>query len=532
VRSGLLILCSLVALMCASCGIAPARPTSTASVTRPADPPDGLYRVTFHTRWLGPVTTLMAFEKTSEPTPEGARSGFKANTRPGVAWALLGGVEQVLGPVFAPFLFPSGMILTWESTMPTAASNDGTVKPGPGEGTIGIGSLSMFRVKTRLPKAGAPYEVLFKEDRLVGLITLERVGDSPPIDPETGMYAWGALERKAGKTDYSALAAAVKSGLPSMLFDQKLAESDDVKGFLTDVEAISPRAEDDVEFMFAFTAAGRKYIHFQQPLAYPTENMPEWEAMVRGREDDARPWRVTLDEKKGIATLRFDAFLSGAETEAALIAVLEKKPRGLILDLRTSPGITLAATRLASAVVDTPTGWGTLFDAAHRTQGLAGHEGGVKRVLVSDAASADEADRAMRANGEVVVDVAATDALAIRVPMAVLVSSRTSSTSEQLVGVLKRSGVRVFGERTAGRPLVAGQRDLGQGWTLRAASFDFRPSDVTGELTESKLRQGARALKPDVYCDADHADERAAEWLARQIEQMKRPIVDVISRAE
>ncbi len=91
------------------CGTAPAHPVRG---TGPALtlPLNGDYDVTLHTPWVGPVSTHF----TAAPTEE----GFKANTRPGVAWSMIGGVEGFLGPAFAPFLFPSGMILNSDQHRP------------------------------------------------------------------------------------------------------------------------------------------------------------------------------------------------------------------------------------------------------------------------------------------------------------------------------------------------------------------------------------------------------------------------------
>src|SRR5262245_16226839 len=109
-------------LVLAGCGTTPAHPHPVRG-SGPAVglPLNGDYDVTLRTPWFGPVTTHFI----AAPTDD----GFKANTRPGVAWKMIGGFTGFLGPMFTPFLFPSGMILTWNSTLPTADR--------PGEGTIG-----------------------------------------------------------------------------------------------------------------------------------------------------------------------------------------------------------------------------------------------------------------------------------------------------------------------------------------------------------------------------------------------------------
>src|SRR4051812_31597978 len=137
------------------CGTAPAHPHPVRAYG-PALPLNGDYDLTIHTPWIGPIQTHI----TAAPT----ETGFKANTRPGVAWSMIGGFEGFIGPLFMPFLFPSGMILTWDSTLPSAEK--------PGEGTIGIGTLPAMRVRTRMTGPDRPIEAVLKDGRTVALLTL------------------------------------------------------------------------------------------------------------------------------------------------------------------------------------------------------------------------------------------------------------------------------------------------------------------------------------------------------------------------
>src|ERR1044071_4723754 len=83
----------------------------------------GVYKATVRAPFIGPVSARLS----AAPSEH----GFVANSRPGVAWDMIGGLEGILGPVLAPYLFPGGVILTWRSGLPGEGN--------PGEGFIGVG---------------------------------------------------------------------------------------------------------------------------------------------------------------------------------------------------------------------------------------------------------------------------------------------------------------------------------------------------------------------------------------------------------
>ena len=147
------VLCLLASVLLAAC-VSPAKPTAPGATTTAAVPRalDGVYDVEFHSTWFGPLRTTMTAQ--AIPARDGTPASFKANTRPGIAWDLVGGVQQVLGPILAPYIFPQGMLLTWQSTMPDPAS--GTV----GEGRIGISKVGPFGAKTRMKEAAGPIEIV------------------------------------------------------------------------------------------------------------------------------------------------------------------------------------------------------------------------------------------------------------------------------------------------------------------------------------------------------------------------------------
>jgi hypothetical protein len=466
-----LLLGALVAL--GGCGTAPARPVrgSGPALTLPLN---GDFDATLHAPWFGPVSTRF----TAAPTEE----GFKANTRPGVAWDMIGGFEGFLGPVFTPFLFPSGMILTWNSTLPTTDR--------PGEGTVGIGQLSSLRVRTRMTGPDRPVEILLKDGRVVALLTLA------PAHSNSGPT-----------TNYNELASRVSSAIRGTIYDPDLASSSQVRDYIDDLTAGAAKATDDLEFLFAAGVSGRAHIKFSQPLIYRPGNPAAESTLLAAYPSMARPEHVSFDESTGIATLHVDAFVKADAVDRAFEEILAKHPRGIILDLHNCVGVEVASLRAAAWVIEKPTDAGTFFGRDQRSAVLHGNIAQVPSVTVCDAASFAALQKALATRGAARVTVM-PDPRRYCGPVAVLTSKRTSSSAEPLVWLLKQSGrAKVYGEATAGRPLLSREVDVGQGWVLRIASQDFAPPN--GD------RISGRGVGPDIRVDKGAAAGRAAADLLR-----------------
>jgi hypothetical protein len=492
--------------------ISPAQPDEFAHEPEPELPLGGHYDATFHTVFVGSVKGRVMAEATD--------AGVKANTRPGIAWTMIGGVEGAAGPLFAPFIFPRGMILTWESSLP----KDGQ----PGRGTLGIATLAALRVPTVLHSTRGPIEVRFRDDRLIGLIALDRI-DVPenvqPPPPKT--------------VDYAALVDRAREALPKMLFDPVMAESDTVKNYLSDLQEGASKAQDDIEFLFITGLAARKHIKFGFPLMYPRGNGSMSPVLAR-HTDAPRPFKVSFDESTRIATIRFDFFVEDAWVDDAFTQALAQNPRGLILDLRSSPGITLAALRSMRWLADRPL-MGHLLIGPDRFQSAPGVTW--RSALVQSAppeAAEAQASNASAAsivkpeagsifytmiNASTSQDVLLTrladdDILAVAMmpqrgaytgPVVLLTSRRTSSTAEMLAEILSRSGrATLVGENTGGRPSLTTEVDIGQGWMLRAPSYQYFGKD-------GSLRLG-KGLTPSIRATREAAPKAAADFILKQLE--------------
>ncbi|MBM4108362.1 MAG: hypothetical protein FJ255_06045 [Phycisphaerae bacterium] len=465
----------LLALCLAGCGTTPARPVAIAPVERVVVP-NGEYDVEFHSQWAGPVRGRMTFEAT--------RGGFKANTRPGVAWDMVGGIESVLGPIFMPFLFPRGMVLVWSSTLPADDAEGRTV---PGEGTIGVGDFESLRVRTQFASADAPITVRLRDGRAVGVMTLRPAeGDAP---------------RAAQRTDYKALAQRTGELLREHLFDRRLLETPAFKSAWKGFTRNAGVAQDDAEFLFGAITAFRANLTTSMPLLFPRSTPAESTPLVEGLTDLVRPYRVIHDDKTGITTVRFYAFLESAAVDGAMAEALEHEPRALIVDIRRCPGVTLASLRLAALLLESPASVGVVFASARREiADLEALPVGLPTFAgVWSSAEASRVEAALGAEGVAELSVAPDTAASGRYagPVAVLTSRRTSASAELLAHVLKQSGrALVVGEPTAGRPMLGREFDAGQDWTLIVPSLDHRPREgprLNGRGVEPDRRSGRNA---------------------------------------
>lgn len=477
-------------------------PHAATPTLTPTSPWDGQYVVTLHTKWFGPVHARMDMQPT--------KVGFKANTPPDVAWSLLGGVEGAVGPILMPFIFPRGMIFTWEGDLARLAA-DGT--PIPGEGSIGPGTLERLRIKTRIATPGGPAELIFKEDRVMGTLTVQPLRDARPR-----------------VTDYPRLAQQIKEKMPGVLYDAALARDPKLQTFFEDLASGSARARDDLEFMFAGAAAARKNIEFQMPLIFPERETHAWAQTLTVSALADNAYKVGPDnELEDVAVVRFDAFLDTMQVDEAMKVALRANDtdrRGIILDLRTSTGVDLAAFRAAQWLITDPIDAGAYVGHAPREAGTP-----LPRVDLRTPSDFDVLEQTLETGGGADITIWPLEESrgpTFTGPVVVATSDRTSSTSEALVAVLKRAGrVRVVGQPTAGRPLLSREVALGQGWILRVAGYDLlAPLGADPGLKDNRGVKGTslsraepngpprfwqRSVAPHIKSSSDGVDEARRE---------------------
>lgn len=494
--------------------------------------PNGKYLGTFYTSFAGPF--YVRFE--AEPLENGR--AFKANTRPGVAWSKLSVADASIGLLLAPFLFPSGMIIHMRTSMPgveppeaaqagvpeaapagvpggvpvavptavpvaaraagaAVASADVAAKasepegpaaiPTPGRGFIGVATLAALRARVEIPAVG-PGRVLQKDGKPIALFELTADETAPGADAGRG---------------YAQLIAAMRTAAATRWYDGSAAAGNPtgtaLSQFMADAQTMVADAQDDLEFLFSLGAAWRKQKELPFPLLYRPLS-PEDAAMMRAVDKRLKPLEVKVEDK--LAILTATALTDVASIDAAF-EELTKTPdlRGIILDLQNSPGVDPAALQIARWIIRRPVSGGVWFGPAARAAAAAGTLR-PRSVTIAGASDFVELDRTLEAEGAAAVrlEPIATSPFS-GMPVGVLISRRTVTTSETLTAVLKQLAgervvasdgrqvgrLRVFGEATGKRPQLtrevplrvdqpaAGKPDpLLTGWVVRMPAYDWR----------------------------------------------------------
>jgi hypothetical protein len=275
-------------------------------------------------------------------------------------------------------------------------------------------------------------------------------------------------------TDYEALAHAIGNAMQREVFDPALAGSSSVRAYRRRLVEVAGMAGDDAEFVFGAVLAARAYLNFSLPVMVRRGD-PAFAAKFAAWPDRERGTVGAIFPPAGPAVLRADAFLDPDDTQRAMESVAAHDPRGLIIDVRTCPGVTLSSLLVLSHMVEAPMEAGILVGPVRRADVLGGRTWDVPEVRVKDGASVRELEAVLRREGaaRVVIEPAAR---AYRGPAVVVTGKRTSTSTEPLVWLLQNSGrAPAVGQTTAGRPLISRPVEVGQGWTLWLAAYDFIP---------------------------------------------------------
>jgi hypothetical protein len=467
-----LIFAVVIAALGGACN-APHRELSLGSSPNTAAAPiRGEYIATIKAPLVGEISARM----TAEPFP----GGFTAITRPNIAWNMIGGIEGLFGPLFVRSIFPDGVILVWVSNLPDGGK--------AGDGYIGPGESKRMQVRTRMGSVDGPADIYAPDGKKVATLTLRRPG---PEDEGT---------------DYGALAAGVERAFASKLYDPGLMKSGAVRSYLRHLSSNARMAHDDVEFIFGAVMAARAHVSsFALPLVFRSLDAG-W--MKDQQLAELGTIGGEYNSGSGIGTVKVDAFVSAAEVDRVFKAVLEQKPRGLVVDLSNCPGVTLASLRAAAWVVDRPTDAGVLFGPAARAAAMAGQLGAPEMALDS-AESVERIESQLDEKPAARVTVMPAEGH-FTGPVAVLIGKRTTTSAEALAWTLKAVGdrVKLFGQATAGRPTLSRPAEIGAGWTAWLPALDYEPpAPFAGERT-------SRGCAPDVEeSTRGKATQAAVEWL-------------------
>ncbi|MBX3392949.1 MAG: S41 family peptidase [Phycisphaeraceae bacterium] len=462
----------------------PARPEFDHFTEEPVDRElNGDYVAVVHTRWIGPVYARMTAQRTE--------SGFKANTDPRVAWSLVGGVEGFFGPFLAPFLFPSGMLVVWSSTLPDEVTAE------VGEGWIGPSTVDPWRLPTRMKSAQGPVEIRHRDGRVLAVMALARPAD---------------IEVPA--TDYRLLTQTLQRVVAERYFDPALSNSDDMLAFFADLNDAIPHVRDDATYLAAIGLSWRKRPQIAMPMPY-RHRVPESDRLLVAAGNTVSSLTVTRNEKTSIATVEVVSFHDHDAVDAAMREAISGSPAGIIIDLRNATGFDLSSLRLAQWLIQAPIDAGTVYNAQWRERLREGAPGSLPP---------DSARDPRTAPGELGRDGAVSILLrplpdAYAGPVAVLTSARTRSSPEILAWLLQRTGrAKIVGERTAGRPRLSQEHDLGQGFVVRVDEFDWlMPESLatrpTPDQESTPLADRSAQIRPDILTSRQRAPARAARMI-------------------
>jgi len=456
-------------------------------------PLDGVFSVEFISSTIGPVGSTL----TAQALRGGDNSGpgiFKANTRPGVAWDLIGGVAGAMGPLIAPYIFPQGMLIVWESTMPGPPA-DGVGPSTIGEGWMGISTVGPFRVRTKMKSAEGPIELIFKDGRTIALMTMKRIDNT-------------RQESRGPTIDYVSITGAIDRTTRERLYDPAVTLTKDYLGFVDKLGSAAPGIRDDLEYFFSGALAWRAHDSLPLSLAYKPIT-PQSAALLAGSESFVRVQTLKWDKVTRIATIESLGFDNITELESVVERALAYDPRGVIIDLRSCPGFDASAFLVAAAVMPGQTPVGT-FVAASRRGEFAAAGTSVDDVVTLRTASDVELFHTTLDEKRAASLMIEGRPGAFTGPVAILTFSRTRGTAEVLARTLQRRTLptRTFGGPTASRPRLSLERPLEQGYVIRVPEFDWKGP-------EADARLGRCRVTPDQACSKDEAPAQAAEWIER-----------------
>ncbi|MBU6412624.1 MAG: hypothetical protein KGS45_04065 [Planctomycetes bacterium] len=446
----------------------PARPSAASSqraLELNSQPLDGDYEVSISARFFGPLRTRMKAEALAESAGSASAppplARFKGNTTPGVAWNLIGGMPGALGPVMMPFIFPSGMLLYWESDVPRGTE--------PGLGKIGPSTLSSLQATTRYYGPDRPVEMSVENSGTIVVMEVRKLSESEAAQP-------------FAKPDYTALVDAYAKVFGEMTGLKGGADAKAFEKYAGSLRTAAGKAKDDVEFIFALVLAWRDQKEFPMPAIFRRVDREAERKLFARTQGEQQPLKFTRDEASGIVTVEVTAFIDPEQVDKVMKEALATKPKGVVLDLSNCTGFESAAFRVASWLRDQPTAIGILYPKEVEPSEISPKPNSytissLGRAKDLDAAVDKAAQRTATSAGQPLALIADPEANAFDGPIAVVVSSRTASTAEMLAHALGAAGAPVVGETTAKRPTLAREIDLNvpgaEEWIARIPRYDY-----------------------------------------------------------
>lgn len=295
-----------------------------------------------------------------------------------------------------------------------------------------------------------------------------RIASGPLAGPLAGAVYGGG---DAPLRDYSAILAAVDQMLPAALFDPRMVQGDTYRAYRRDLGAVAALTRDDLDFVLASDLgwSERTFSHFGLARRSTSQIVAEVDA------SEEAPVELAFDD--GVAIFRVNTFLGQNAVEqikAGFREIDAADPIALIVDLRGTPGGSLAAKTLIEGLISQPmdmgwftaNAWWRAHDAAPTAQEIASQP-------VSDFSDPQAAFRTLMSEGLLRVEVRPAEHVYAG-PVFVLIDGETASVAELAAATLGGSGRAVLiGERTAGELLTADTLPLPEGFALMTPLADY-----------------------------------------------------------
>ena len=308
----------------------------------------------------------------------------------------------------------------------------------------------------------------------------------------------------APERDYPALAETMSEISTAWIYDPRLMQTPRFNTFQQGFNACVSTASDDAGLIYCFDRNwdGSLFSHYE--ILRPLNTM---EGLLEEADAAAEDRPVARHEavEPGIALVTIDSFFGiaiEAQIDAAMSAAIDSGAHSLIVDLRENGGGTAAAIPVAARILEERQVLGTFIANAwwRDNETLPGNELLEVRPVLNG-----------RSQQEVMGELVTTGYTAASLDPAetvfdgdvyVLISERTASASEALVGMIKMSGrATLIGETTAGEMLSSNFFPLPSDFSLRLPVADFYLSDGT--------RIDGTGVAPDIEVAAEDALERA-----------------------
>lgn len=304
--------------------------------------------------------------------------------------------------------------------------------------------------------------------------------------------------------NYSAIIDETLELTKAKIFNPKIPKTDEWEKFEENIKRFAPKAQDDLEMVFAFFYyAGKLPISHYALIKIPNE--------TEKKKSDAEKLLFLEELDSSNVLLRVKSFGGSAGAMDSIFGLVEKKNyRNLIIDLRNNPGGSVAAgMEMAKNLADT-----TFYGGVFLTQKwFKEHDSIPNPSQFSDLPHFTDANYDLIIEG-----IHQQKALCLKVVpkkktftgnVFILTSNKTASTCEPIVYGLKRRGLAtIVGEKTAGSMLNGEVFKISHGYSVIVPTADYYTADG--------YRIDQNGVEPNIKVPSEEALDYVLENLIRE----------------